>query len=189
MILVVDLTDPRVPVLTSEFVSPVLAQVQKTGIRVSVIRIEDISGISNDVAMIIICGTALADTWYTHGSLPPFLDTWTRPVLGICAGMQMLLLRDGGGIIPSLEIGMTEIRSTVRGMTDPLTSGKEVFSGYTLHQMTSSVPESWIILAESVSGPQIVRSLRLPRYGILFHPEVRNEWLFERFFRLIYETS
>jgi GMP synthase-like glutamine amidotransferase len=44
-----------------------------------------------------------------------------------------------------------------------------------------TLPDSFRILATSRKGPAIIRHGERPVYGVLFHPEVRNEWLIERF--------
>lgn len=187
MILVVDLTDPGIPLLSDEFVLPVLKILQITGNPIGMVHLNNLSVIPDEMKMIIICGTALADLWYNTILYPPILTNCKKPILGICAGMQVLLKTDGGEVVHSIEIGMTDVRVTHDGMTDPLTSGNEVLSVYSLHQNACTIPESWVILGVSEKGPQIVRSLLYPRYGLLFHPEVRNEWLVERFVKIFYE--
>jgi GMP synthase (glutamine-hydrolysing) len=40
-------------------------------------------------------------------------------------------------------------------------------------------------LAASEGRVQAIRHRSFPLYGLLFHPEVRNEWLIERFLGLV----
>ncbi|MDD1656696.1 MAG: gamma-glutamyl-gamma-aminobutyrate hydrolase family protein, partial [Methanomicrobiales archaeon] len=128
---------------------------------------------------IILCGTALQDNAF---AARPASFAWLQearvPVLGICAGMQAVALAFGGSLLPSREIGMTEIRCT---RPDPLLEGHGRFSAYELHGAGVVPPESFVVLAESDRCIQAIRHRVLPVYGILFHPEVRNGWVVERF--------
>lgn len=47
------------------------------------------------------------------------------------------------------------------------------------------IPDRFIPLAVSDRCVQAIRHRSLPLYGLLFHPEVRNEWIIERFLRLV----
>ncbi len=67
---------------------------------------------------------------------------------------------------------------------DPLFSGQEVFPAYTVHDYAVQVPGEFVALAASDRCVQAIRHRSLPLYGLLFHPEVRNEWIVERFSRL-----
>jgi GMP synthase-like glutamine amidotransferase len=190
MIQVIDLTDPKYTLLSDEFVLPVFRILKDLGISASIDHISTITSISDNVTGIVICGTALADLWYSTIPLPASLIEWNRPVFGICAGMQILLYLDGGEIASDLEVGMTDIILTPDGLSDPLTEGKELLAGYSLHQKTVVIPKSWKILGitnDELKRPQIVKSRLYPKYGVLFHPEVRNEWLIKRFVQIFCE--
>jgi len=58
---------------------------------------------------IIICGTALKDNNYRN-NLDKFvwLKTYNKPVLGICAGMQIIGLMQGHKLINNKKIGVFE---------------------------------------------------------------------------------
>lgn len=184
MIVILDVTDPKLSILTDEFVRPLEQIMRRTGTEYLTVHISCFDSIPDDVTGILISGTAIADSWYTSVKPVGLLGRWGGPVLGICAGMQILLSHSGGVLCPSLEIGMTEIKVTSTGEQDPLTCGYSGFSGYALHQQTVTIPDGWMILAESEECPHIVKNNTSPLYGVLFHPEVRNEWLIERFIRL-----
>ncbi|MDD3573939.1 MAG: hypothetical protein PHD71_02780 [Methanospirillum sp.] len=180
MILIVDLTDPDILVLFDEFVSPIQRIVHQCGYENQVVRIESVK-IPPSCTGIIICGTALADTWYRSHHLMSLLNGWTGPILGICAGMQMLLTETGGETVFLTDIGMISIRSTDMGRKDILLNGKDEFSGYALHKYTATLSSHWIALAISDITVQMVKHCSNSWYGALFHPEVRNEWIIERF--------
>jgi GMP synthase (glutamine-hydrolysing) len=67
---------------------------------------------------------------------------------------------------------------------DPLLTGKDRFEAYELHRLSVAPPPSFRILATRVSGARIIRHRERPVYGMMFHPEVRNEWLIRRFLAL-----
>jgi GMP synthase (glutamine-hydrolysing) len=181
MILILDITHPGITVLYDEFVAPVERIVQACNHPVRVVRIDTLQTVVHRCTGLIICGTALADSWYRTQELFPLLGGWTGPVLGICAGMQMLLLETGGTGVPLTEIGMIPIQVTETGTWDILMQGKDEFSGYALHQYTVTRSPLWMSLARSTLTDQVVRHCIYPWYGVLFHPEVRNEWIIERF--------
>jgi GMP synthase-like glutamine amidotransferase len=180
MILLVDLCGKEGSLSLHEFVEPVAGIVRRNGFPVQVrhhLRLTgaDLSGAER----IILCGTALRDNAFA--ARPPAF-AWIRearvPVLGICAGMQVVTLAFGGSLTPLQEIGMTEIRSI---RPDFLLEGHDRFPAYELHGAGVVPPESFLVLAESDRCIQAIRHRDLPLYGILFHPEVRNEWVVERF--------
>lgn len=183
MMLILDITNPDLPVLIDEFVSPISRIVHRFGHETRIVRIESAT-IHSSCTGIIICGTALADSWYRSHHLMSLLNGWTGPILGICAGMQMLLSETGGEIVSCTEIGMTPIYLTEMGRQDILMNEREEFSGYALHQYTATLTSQWIPLALSGSTAQVVKHTTHPWYGVLFHPEVRNEWIIERFVAL-----
>lgn len=189
MILIIDLTDPEITILRDEFVAPITRYFLSVGQQTRIIRLEEWGRVDPVVNGIIICGTALADDWYVNHSIEIQLNLWNAPILGICAGMQMLLTGTGGERQPFLEIGMTPVYLTEVGREHQLTKGKDDFSGYSLHQYTATRIHPWISLAESDGGELIVMHQHKPWFGVLFHPEVRNEWIFERFLLYVHRFS
>jgi GMP synthase (glutamine-hydrolysing) len=126
------------------------------------------------------------DNVFQKNGLPQCIKEWTGPVLGICAGMQLLALHAGGSLIPGEEIGMTEIRAVGN---DQIFNGKECFSAWELHKYQVLIPDSCITIADSQSGIQAFRYSDKPWYGMLFHPEVRNEWIIDNYLTLCSQTS
>jgi len=118
---------------------------------------------------IIICGTALKDNDYqkdlTHFD---WLET-NAPVLGICSGMQILGMYFGGKLVKQKRIGMGKIKTIV---DNPLFKGE--FDAYELHGFT--VDGDFEYLAEDKKAFR-----KDNKYGIIFHPEVRNEQIIRNF--------
>jgi GMP synthase-like glutamine amidotransferase len=79
------------------------------------------------------------------------------------------------------EIGMTGIR-VIRD--DSLLQGIREFPAYSLHRHIVIPPPSFEVLAVSDTCLQVIRHIDHPFYGVLFHPEVRNEWVVRRFLTL-----
>jgi GMP synthase (glutamine-hydrolysing) len=178
MILLVDLCDRKHPLSYQEFVLPI-ARLVRGFDRAPVIR--HYSMITeedrNAAEGIILCGTALKDRECFAGEF-----RWLResqiPMLGIGSGMQVMATAFEGRIEPGGEIGMTVIRTT---HPDPLLGETMEFSAYELHNTSPVLSDSFQVLAASSCYPQVVRHQFLSLYGVLFHPEVRNEWVVRRF--------
>jgi GMP synthase (glutamine-hydrolysing) len=147
------------------------------------------SGISKEeirgAGGIILCGTALQDNVFA-GKVQEFL--WLRdlrvPVLGICAGMQALCLVYGGALRPASEIGMTAVRVT---RPDPILPDRPAFEAYELHSFSCDPPPGWEVTAVSDRCVQAVHHPDRPLFGVMFHPEVRNDGVVERFCALCRE--
>jgi GMP synthase-like glutamine amidotransferase len=183
MILVVDLSYRPGSLSLDEFVAPVGQITRHEGYP---IRIRYYSHLSReDIASAdgaILCGTAMKDFGYLE-EIERFawLLSFPCPVLGICAGMQVLVRAYGGDVHRKTGIGMAEQQVVA---PDPLLAGRERFPAYELHCLSVEPPPSFRVLATSVSGAQIIRHRERPVYGVMFHPEVRNEWLIRRFLSL-----
>jgi GMP synthase-like glutamine amidotransferase len=183
MILVVDLSYRPGSLSLDEFVAPVGHIVRHEGHPTRIGHYTHLS--RQDIASAdgaILCGTAMKDFGYL-GEVERFawLLSFPCPVLGICAGMQVLVQVYGGDVHPRVGIGMAGQQVVA---PDPLLTGKDRFPAYELHCLAGVPPPSFRVLATSLSGAQIIRHRDLPVYGVMFHPEVRNEWLIRRFLSL-----
>ena len=179
MILILDCTRQDIPLLREEFVNPIRNIVQDAGYETTVHPLNTLTP-PDGVQGVILSGTALMDHDYLKTGLPEWLLSWKGPVLGICAGMQLIAVSFGGTLIPGENIGMTAITVT---RDDPIFYGKERFNAWELHQSMVTIPETIAIVAQSVSGIQGIRLSGRPWYGVLFHPEVRNEWVILNFLK------
>jgi GMP synthase (glutamine-hydrolysing) len=183
MILVVDLCYRENSLSRDEFVRPVEQILGKAGApfvvrHYAAVTAQDVEGA--DAA--ILCGTALRDTGFAeHPEKFRWLTAFERPVLGISSGMRALAAAFGGDTEPCCAIGMTDVRVLA---PDPLFAGTEVFPAYGVHECTVQVPDGFVALAVSDACVQAIRHRSLSIYGLLFHPEVRNEWILERFIEL-----
>lgn len=186
MILVVDLCCRDGSLSRDEFVAPVERLLKRMGVPFATRHYTAVAAPDLEAAdAAILCGTALMDTGFIEH---PFrwLTAFERPVLGISSGMRALAAAFGGGTVSCCEIGMVDVRVLA---PDPLFAGREVFPAYTVHEDAVQVPGEFIPLAASDRCVQAIRHRSLPLYGLLFHPEVRNEWIVERFCELVDRQS
>lgn len=126
---------------------------------------------------VILSGAALKDNGYLD-DIGKFM--WLKvvdvPVLGICAGMQIIGAVFGSDVGRCREIGMTDVETVGK---NPLFTGR--FSAYELHNLVVDVPRDFCVLAKSKKCVQGMKHNSKEIYGVLFHPEVRNREIIERF--------
>jgi GMP synthase (glutamine-hydrolysing) len=132
-------------------------------------------------SQVILSGTALKDfEFLNHPEKFGWLQNCTKPVLGICAGMQTILKAFGEPLTSCLQVGMTQITTTKSNL---LFGG--VFQAYSLHSYTAtSGSDNFEIIAKSKECTQAIKHKQKPIYGLLFHPEVRNPDILKRFVKL-----
>jgi len=128
---------------------------------------------------IIICGTSLKDFEYQKaGNAFEFIKDYDRPILGICAGMQMICSLFGCRIIEEKEIGM---KGTVFDDFLGMNGEKEI---YCLHTKAvdedDALKKEFIIKAKTSCVQALVHKHR-QICCTLFHPEVRNKIFIEQF--------
>lgn len=146
---------------------------------------------------IIITGTALKDNEYLKNIEKfNFLKNIDIPVLGICSGMQIISLIYGSKLNKNKIIDFTEIKTIKQ---NNLFSGS--FKVYELHNFEISHPKDFFAIA--LSNDKIkkknfekqklkkenkynhrtiaIKHKQKEIYGLLFHPEVRNEYILNNF--------
>lgn len=151
MILLMDLSYRPGSLSADEFVAPVERIVRQEGFA-TVIR-HDTELAREDLASAdgaILCGTALADCGYLDRMENlAWLSSFPRPVLGICAGMQVIAKVHGGDVARGTGIGMAGVEVTA---PDPLLAGRDRFEAYELHSLLVRPPPSFRVLATSPRG-------------------------------------
>lgn len=177
MILIVDMNSEENSFGFSEFVLPIKAIAEKLE-KCTVKRYLEVSKKDlNDYNKIILSGSALKNT-VTLSQIARFkwLLYCRTPVLGICAGMQTVGLVFGGRLVKCREIGMSKI---VTLKENPLFSSS--FKAYTLHNYAIVPSAEFEVIAESAKCVQAIKHKWKELYGVLFHPEVRNNEVIQRF--------
>ena len=90
--------------------------------------------------------------------------------------MQTIGVVFGAKLNQCLEIGMTQI-TTLK--SNPFFSS--TFKAYSLHNYSIALPAIFDALAESEKCIQAIKHKQKDIYGVLFHPEVRNKEILQRF--------
>ncbi len=180
MILVIDLNQKRNPFGFSEFVAPI-ASVVKPLEKCRVAHFTEVSGKNaGRYDKIILSGVALMDFAATDS---PGKFAWLReygsPVLGICAGMQVIGQVFGSRLTECKETGMTRIRTVAR---NPLFSS--FFEAYSLHGRGVRPSSVFEVLAKSQKCIESIKHMERDIYGVMFHPEVRNQEIIRNFVSL-----
>jgi GMP synthase (glutamine-hydrolysing) len=178
MILIIDMCYEKDSLSNLEFVQPIRRIVESAGKKTEIVHFSELNPQSiGHSEKIIMCGTALKDNEFVyHKDAFEFLKDYKKPVLGICAGMQMIALVFGGKLMQEKEIGMTQV------ITKDTIFNDTMISAYELHGNGIIVPEGFQVIAENVKGIQAIKKDRI--YGIVFHPEVRNKQLILNFLKL-----
>jgi len=180
MILIVDMNWKKDSLAFDEFVSPIVSVVRP----LEIFRVKHFLDIEpaelEGYSKIVLSGTALKD----HATLKQVDKfTWVKkcgkPILGICAGMQTISLLFDEPLVRCLQIGMAEI-STLE--ENPLFQGD--FKAYVLHNYSVKQSQTFEVLAESTKCIQAIKHKQKNIFGVLFHPEVRNQEILKKFIQL-----
>jgi GMP synthase-like glutamine amidotransferase len=180
MILIVDMNWKKDSLGFYEFVLPIVSVVEAFE-ECRIIHFLDLEQEElNNYSKVVLSGTALKDH-ATLNQLEKFewIKTFDKPLLGICAGMQTIGLVFGARLTRCLQIGMTEI-STLN--LNPLFQG--TFKAYTLHNHSTQPIKNFQTLAKSSKCLQAIKHKQKNIYGVLFHPEVRNQNILQNFIQL-----
>ena len=173
MILIVSVCSEKLS--EEEFVRPI-AHIVNKDYRITHYNEIKVSKIKNFNG-IIICGTALKDNKYLKDiNKFKWIKRVNMPILGICAGMQIIALQFGARLIKNTEIGSKEVKTEIK---NHLFLGK--FNAYELHENSLNNLKNFNIIAKSKNSIQAIKHKTRDIYGIMFHPEVRNENIVKKF--------
>jgi ABC transporter with metal-binding/Fe-S-binding domain ATP-binding protein len=183
VVLLVDLCSTPDSLSHYEFVHPIRDALHELGRRTSELHYSEVTDRALDACeRIILCGTALKDMAYSE-HLEAF--SWTKlqkkPLLGICAGMQVIAAVYGGSIIPCPEIGLVKMDIL---QASSLLGEMRCIEGYHLHNYSATLPKGFELLIGKDGAAYAFCHADLPTAGIAFHPEVRSRWVLERFLNI-----
>jgi len=178
MILIVNICKEKLHYL--EFVKPVGEIVRRAGHEFFTRGYKEIGeGDFAKCSSVIICGTSLQDfDFYSDADTFSWLKDFGKPVFGICGGCQIIGNVFGGEMKEKLEIGYY-----------PEKFEKE-FLGVSGEVEVYHLHSKWVdfcgvtdfeVFCSGDGVDQAVKHNAKPIYGVLFHPEVRNPELIERF--------
>ncbi|MFA5992841.1 MAG: hypothetical protein WC796_03995 [Candidatus Pacearchaeota archaeon] len=132
---------------------------------------------------IIISGTSLADNdFLKKENLAKFnwIKTTNKPVLGICAGAEIVGLIFNSQLKEKKQIGLINVQFN----NDFLSLKKGKHEVYNLHGLYPELNKQFNVYAQADSCPQSFKHKIKPIYGVLFHPEVRQKELIVSFSNL-----
>ena len=160
-ILLVDLCFEKDSLSQYEFVHPIRDTLQKVGFLCNILHYTEVK--PQDLAnhdKIILCGTGLLDNVYAeHLQLFSWIKDFKKPILGICAGMQVISAVYGGSIVPNQAIGLEEIE-IVRA--SPLLGEPRQIEGYHLHNYAVTLPEGLSLLAGRIDAVEAFSTALIP---------------------------
>ncbi len=178
MILLIDLCNEKDSLSNLEFVQPIKRIVESAKHKTQIVHYSELNeGIIKSADKIILCGTALKDNEFQKQfDAFEWIKDFKKPILGICAGMQIIGLVFGAKLTKQKEIGMTQIITKNNIFADTM------ISAYELHGSSITLPEGFTEIAYNERGMQAIKKDNI--YAIQFHPEVRNRKLIENFVNL-----
>lgn len=183
MILVVDLCFEPGSLSQYEFVDPIAGVVRRMGSEYEILHFTELTDeVIERSDRIILCGTALKDNLYARRiNLFSWIEDLDKSLLGICAGMQVVASVFGGEIVPQPKIGLEKIDIVKES---PLLGQPREIEGYHLHNFGVTLPLGFDLVAGRLDSIEAFKHANKSIYGIIFHPEVRNRWIVERFVSL-----
>lgn len=129
----------------------------------------------------IICGTSLKDNdFMKNKSLFDWIKNFQKPLLGICAGFQLIGMALGGEMRKNTEIGF--YREKFRENFLGLKGEQEVYHLHKNYVDFNSLEDFTIFSSSKI--PQAIKHNKKQIYATLFHPEVRQKNLILNFLKI-----
>lgn len=179
-VLIIDMSYERNSLWKVEFVSPIEDILKKIRVNYEIIHFLEIDlDVVKKYDKIILSGVALKDFEYVnHLEKFDWISEIKKPILGICAGAQIIGLIFGSELRKGEEIGLQKPKIL---KSDKILKEVNLNEIYCLHNSYVEVPIGFELLVKT-KYPQIFKKGEI--YGVLFHPEVRNKELIENFVNL-----
>lgn len=187
----------RVAILDAggQYVDLVRKAVQRQGIPADILPLgTPLAKIENKYGAIIVSGSPASSQ--AEAAPQPDIAIWTSllPILGICYGMQAMVIAHGGQVAKNAirEDGRV---TTIVDTTHPLFNGiKQAFTGLFTHgDFVKSIPEDFVTLGSHELGDGSIAYSSVAKgnkIGVQFHPEVFDDTpegyqLFKNFLELV----
>ena len=127
---------------------------------------------------IIICGTALKDNKFIEDiDMFDWIRDFEKPILGICAGFEIIALIFGSKLEKGKELGVIDVDFESNKLFESLRLQRV----YALHQNTVDMPKNFLTIAKSSEYLQGIKHKNKKIYGLGFHPEVLNQEIIRNF--------
>lgn len=173
MILIINLN--KYPLHYYEFVKPITDLITKKHkvINYKNLRNKDLKQANK----IILTGTSLKNYEYLkHPKKFNWIKNINKPILGICAGTQIIGKIYNSKLIKNIEIGPTIIKKT---NNHPFFNN--IKQAYNLHNLSITQPKEFKTYLKSKNTIQAIKHKTKEIYAVLFHPEVLNKELIVNF--------
>lgn len=173
-VLVLDMCFKKNSIYKNEFVKPIIDILQKNNINFKIkhflnVKKQDI----NNADKLILCGVALKDYFaWRKTSKIKFLLNFSKPILGICIGAQVIGKLFGAKLIKDLQIGVFRAKNIKEEKLSNLIKDKGV---YILHNYNINKTKNFLVLAKVNSSSLLFKHKQKPIYLAMFHPEVLNK--------------
>lgn len=165
-----------------EFIRPIQQIVKRAGLKSFVKKYDELYEEDfMDADKVIICGTTLQDNYYLDDITKfEWIKKCKKPILGICAGMQVIGKVFGCQIYDKENIGQEDVKTAVHNeFTD-----EESFYAYFLNTKSIKLNKDFEIIIRGKDGEGMVKHKSKRIWGCLFHPEVMNSEIIVRFCEL-----
>ncbi|MEM3403233.1 MAG: hypothetical protein QXJ17_01580 [Nitrososphaeria archaeon] len=181
MILILDVCSDKLSEI--EFVKPIKRILERGGIRCFTKHYLELN--SEELLQadgVVICDTALEDFGYLKQlDLFRWVVGYNRPILGICAGMQIIGILFGCSVVDRVMIGQFKV-SLIK---ENKLASKKGFYSYFSNTKVIIPNENFVSIAKVYGVDCIIKHREKDVYGCLFHPEVLNEEIISNFCRIV----
>lgn len=180
-ILILDLNEKKNSIFKMEFIEPICNILKENNFIYEVKHFKEEYN-PNHYTKIILSGVPLKDFSYeSYISNFEWIETFNKPVLGICSGGQVIVKIFNGDILKKKEIGIIKLNKIQND--NILINLEDNFEAYSLHKKTFLTPNGFDVLLENDS-PQLIKAKNKNIYACSFHPEIKNKIIIENFLKL-----
>lgn len=159
------------------------------GKRVFVRHMLEVKEIPENISKIIIAGNSIFSSNLSVGQIRnvfKWLDDFDKPVLGICAGQQIIAQYFGSRVSRHDARGLKKF--VVKHRDKILKDVKSKFNGYVSHNFAVPCPKDFEVLARAntmkVIPEYLAKHKTRPIYITTFHPEFSEKQIIENFSNL-----
>jgi len=137
---------------------------------------------------VILSGSPTGDDIaFSHQKYYSWVDTYKKPILGVCAGHQILGVRHGAELIRGSESEKgNDVSVQIKCANDPIFCGMEgEITTLQMHNDSVTCSDDFTILASSEKcNNQVMKSKDRPFYTVQFHAEISNHDIILNFLRI-----
>lgn len=184
VVLIVNNAEPQI----RDFSEPVLRVVQENNLKARVLDYTKLSrNVLEEADGVILSASPMGnDIVEHHFPYYQWLLSYQKPVLGICAGHQIMGRIFGANLIRNQEAEEGFVKILIQVKDEIFNGYAANFEAFQQHQDSITCPAVFKILASSSKCEnQVMKHCRLPMYGVEFHAEISNRELIKNFLRVV----